>query len=296
MHVIKSITGFGSKGELTPIGNGKAMYATGDIITLIPPYLGEYSCTYQSLLGLMQENNIEKSVLLQTNYVGFQNLYAYEAMNTYPESFLAAGTLDPFCKNKEAIIKHLFDDLKLRVIKMEVSTGSGLMANHDCVNLAEEPMLSLYEMAKAHNLVFVFDIGRPGNECYQIENVYKIAKAYQELTFVICHLTAPQLNDRDILKKNLELLKLPNVYFDLSSLPNNTRTEEYPFPVAQSYIRMAIDIVGSNHLMWGSDAPQAITKWSMKEVISYIMDSSLFTQTEKEDIFYNTASHVYLKK
>ena len=138
VHICEHINGWGSRGELRGLGKGKAIYADGKEFQLFPEYMGDYGVCPEKLLEIMDNHNIEKAVILQGNYLGFQNLYAYETMKKYPDRFIAASTIDPFCQNRELIAKHFFEDLKFKIIKMEVSNTSGLMANHDIISLAEK--------------------------------------------------------------------------------------------------------------------------------------------------------------
>ena len=191
--------------------------------------------------------------------------------------------------------KDLFDDLKIKVIKMEMSNGSGYMANHDTLSLDSELMHEAYKMANEHNLIFVIDIGRPNNNCYQIDNLANAIKKYPSMKFVVCHLTAPQHNQMDILIENMQKLKLDNVYFDIAALPNNTK-QPYPFIEAQEYIRKAIDIVGVDKIIWGSDFPSAMNYCSYKESYDYIENSELFTKEEKNYILYLNAKRVFFNE
>lgn len=291
-HLIGNICGIGSEGELRGIGNGKAQYASGKTIQLIPSQYGDKELTPITLLNVMKENDVEKAICLQGNYAGFQNLYTYEAMKEYPNYIIGAATYDPFFRNKHLVIKNLFDDLGFKIIKMEVSNGSGLMANHSTVNLNGKVMHEVYKNANDRNLIFYIDIGRPGNNCYQVDNLVKVCKKYKNMTFIICHLTAPQHEQLDILKSNMEKLNLPNVYFDIAALPNNTK-QPYPYYEAQEYIRTAIDIIGNDKIMWGSDFPAAMNYSSYKESYSYIENSQILTDEEKENILYNNAYKVF---
>lgn len=294
-HLIGNICGIGSKGELRPIGKGKCQYANGDIIQLIPEIYGDYQLTPEVLIDVLSKNDCEATVCLQGNYAGFQNLYTLDAMKKYPNFINGAGTYDPFSYNKHLIINHLFNDENYKIIKMECSNGSGLMANHATIDLDGDVMNEVYQMANDRNLVFVIDIGRPNNNCYQIDNLCNVCKKYPNMTFVICHLTAPQHNQMDILRDNLNKLNLNNVYFDIAALPNNTK-QPYPFIEAQQYIRLAIDIVGSDKIIWGSDFPSAMNYCSYKESYDYIENSNLFTLEEKQNILYNNARRVYFKR
>ena len=294
-HLIQNICGIGSKGELRPLGKGKAQYASGDIIQLIPEEYGDYSLTAETLIKVLKENDVEKTVCLQGNYAGFQNLYTHESQEKYPDIILGAATYDLTSYNRIRIIENLFDKLKFKVIKMEMSNGSGYMANHDTISLDGDLMHEAYKMANEHNLVFVIDIGRPGNNCYQIDNLANAIKKYPKMKFVVCHLTAPQHNQMNILEENMKKLNFDNVFFDIAALPNNTKGQ-YPFIEAQKYIRKAIDIVGIDKIIWGSDFPSAMGYCSYKQSYDYIENSSLFTDDEKNKILYFNAKRVYFNE
>lgn len=291
MHLIRVVCGLGSEGELAPLGKGKAIYASGKEIQLFPEIYGDMGVTPETLLEVLHEHDVEMGVVLQGNYAGFQNLYPYEASQKYPKRILSAGTYDPFFRNKDKIIHHLFEELQIKLIKMEVSNGSGLMANHPTVDLNGSVMHEVYQMANRLGLLFFIDIGRPGNNCYQIDALAKAIACYPNLKFVICHLTAPQHNQLSLLKENISRLNFPNVYFDIASLPNNTK-QPYPFYEAQEYIRAAIDILGKNKILWGSDFPNAMNYCTYKEAYTYIEESQIFSLEEKECIFYRNAKQL----
>ena len=293
-HLIGTICGIGSEGELAPIGDGKAIYASGKVIQLIPKEYGSTSLTPEVLIEVQKKHQVECSVCLQGNYAGFQNIYTYEAALKYPKQIIPASTYDPFFRNKDKIIEHLFEECNIRILKMEVSNGSGLMANHPTVDLNGEIMHSVYQMAKDHKLLFYIDIGRPNNNCYQVEALATAIKKYPEISFIICHLTAPQHEQMAILEHNLSLLNLPNVYFDIASLPNNTK-QPYPFVEAQTYIRKALDVMGTDKIVWGSDFPAAMNYCSYEQSYRYIEDSTLFTLEEKQAIFYDNMAKLLRK-
>ena len=69
----------------------------------------------------------------------------------------------------------------------------------------------MYTEANKRNLIFFIDIGRPNNNCYQVDNLANAIKKYPNMTFIICHLTAPQHEQMDILKENMTKLNFPKV-------------------------------------------------------------------------------------
>ncbi len=292
-HIIERIAGFGSRGELRPIGNGKARWANGDEIFLIPPQLGSYDFTAESLISLMNEEGVSKAVLLQGSFYGFQNEYSYEATKKYPEKFVSAGTLDPFCKQKNELLQRLLDIMKIRIIKFEVSSGGGLMSYHKDFDLDGEVFNDIFSTIANYGCTLVLDIGSPGMPSFQIEAVRKVAMAYPEMKIVICHLLAPTLNDANKLEESLKKLCLENVWFDLAAIPWNLAPETYPYPTGRKYLKIAKNIVGPEKLIWGSDVPSVITREKYSNLISFITTANIFTDKELEEIFYLNAVDVY---
>lgn len=294
-HVAQYIAGFTSRGELRAVGGGKAQYSSGEIFQMFPPEMGDIGVTPEALLKVMDDNGVEKAVLLQGNWLGFQNEYTNRAVEKYPERFVGAGTYDPFCVNVEAVKKHLFDELKFKIVKFELSNGSGLMANRPPVYLDGTVMNGCYSHAREKGLTVVLDIGRPGNACWQVDSVASVVAKYPEVTFVICHLLAPQRGDTELLKEALNKLTLPNVYFDISSLGHNQKPETYPYPTAVEHLKNAKAIVGADRIMFGSDMPSTLSRDSYAHLKDYIIESGVFTNKELEDVFYNTAQKIYFK-
>ena len=292
VHLVQYICGFGSRGDLRAIGGGKAQYADGSVLNLIPPRLGEYDVTPEKVIALMDEEGVEKAVLLQGNYLGFQNQYSLDAMKKYPDRFQAAVTYDPFCRNKHLILENLFEKQGAKVLKFEVSTGSGLMSAHETVDLAGPMMEEAYEYADQHNLVCVMDIGRYGTASYQIEALREAIKRHPKMKWVVCHVLMPSKGGEAQMEKDLRQLNLENVWFDFAALPANVnRGEAYPYPAAQEVLHRAKAVVGADRLIFGSDIPSTITGEKYSDLVQYA--AQLFTAQELEKVFYDNANLVY---
>lgn len=294
-HIAQYIAGFTSRGELRGIGSGKAQYSTGEIFQMFPPELGDLGVTAEALLKVMDLNGVEKAVLLQGNFLGFHNEFTYEAIKKYPDRFMGAATYDPFCVKVDEIRKRLFGELGFKAVKFELSTGSGLMANRPPVYLDGKVMNDCYRYASENGLTVVIDIGRPRNPCWQIDALSSVAAKYPQVTFVICHLLSPQRSDNELLKQALGKLCYDNLYFDIASLANNQKPETYPYPAAVEHLKTAKAVVGADKLMFGTDMPCTLARDSYKHLKDYIINSSVFTDSELCDIFYNTAEKVYFK-
>ena len=98
-HIFSTISGFGADGELKPLDNGKAVWSNGEIIQLLPPTYEKTEFPISSLLSLMDSNNINKAVLLQGGFLGFDNYGVFEAVKAHKDRIAGAFTVDPFCRN-----------------------------------------------------------------------------------------------------------------------------------------------------------------------------------------------------
>lgn len=294
-HLVQVIAGIGSEGELRYTSKGKARYATGREFQMLPLEYQKGYVTCEDLLKKMDENNVEKAVLLQGNWWGFQNLYSYDAYLKYPTRFKVAVSYDPFSFKKEAIKKHFFEELKIKVCKFELSSGSGTMANHLPFQINNEMMMEEYKYLNDHNCILTIDIGKCHSVSWQIDNLVKICQAFPNLTIVVCHLLACSINDFIILKESLQKLKFRNVFFDLAALTHNLAPDAFPYPQSIKYIKEAIKIVGDDHLLFGSDFPSTLKDETYSNLINYIAECNDLTKKEKENILYNNSNNVYFR-
>ena len=295
-HVAQCIAGFTSRGELRAAGGGYAVYADGQTFKMIPDGMGEYGVTPESLIKVMDKNSVEKAVLLQGQFFGFQNEYTAQAVAKYPTRFIGAGAYDPYCTNVDAIRRRLFKELGFKIVKFELSNGSGLMGYHPRVDVNGDLMRREYAYACDNGLIVTVDIGRPNNPCWQPEALAQAAKDFPDLKFVVCHLLAPQREDNLLLTEALTKLALPNVWFDLSALAANQKPETFPYPTAVEHLKTANLILGAEKLMFGSDMPGCLCRDSYSNLVRYITESGVFNDEELQQILYATADKVYFGK
>ena len=292
-HIAKPIAGYCRRGELRAIGGGKARWANGDVMKLIPDGYGDMDFTAESALRMMDENHVEKTVLVQGSMYGFQNEYTAEAVAKYPNRFTGACTVDPFAKNCMETLNRLTEELHFHSIKFEASSGGGLMGFHNDFALDGPEMTKIYDVIAKKSMTLVLDIGDHTMESYQPMAVANIAKRYPGLRIVVCHLLAPLPKCELVLEQGLKKLKYDNVWFDTAALPNIAAPEVYPYPTSLNAIRMAKEIVGAKHLMWGTDMPMTVTMDSYRHLMDYISTQNIFTDSELEDFYYNNAQEVY---
>ena len=291
-HVFEYLSSYRGEGEIRAIGGGKARWANGQVVSMMPPELGDKGFETETLVKFLKEKGVEKAVLLQGSFYGFHNEYVAEAMQNYPDMFLGAATFDPFASCADQIYERLTHELGFRVIKFETSTGGGLMSIHKTYDLFEvfDPIV---EKIEKNGQVLVLDIGSPGMTSFQPEAVAKLAKKYPKVHMIICHLLAPTLKDEEDLKDALKILSAENIWFDLAAVPFNVKPEVYPYPTGQKYIAMAKEIVGADKLIWGTDVPSVLVHDTYEDLLHFVTESGIFTEKELEGVVYDNAIEAY---
>ena len=295
LHLAKVLAGYCRRGELRAVGGGKAQWGNGDVFQLLPT-TGEYgddSFTAEQALAIMDRNDVERAVLMNGSMYGLQNIYHEELLEKYPDRFCPSCEVDPFMTQHVEMLKRFFEEKHFHLLKIEVSSGGGLMGCHDPFDLSGDRMMEMYKIVEKNHGVVALDVGDIYMESHQTTALFRIADRCPDLKLVVCHLLAPAREKRREWLAELEILKQANVWFDIAAIPKILSPDVYPYPEAVDYLRTAADIVGSDRLMWGTDAPYAATQDSYEHLTDYLTKSDKFTQEELENIYYNNAKKVY---
>ncbi len=289
-HIFSTLSGFGADGELKPLSKGKAIWSNGEVIQLLPEEYEKTEFPLSSLFSVMDSHFIDKAVLLQGGFLGFDNYGVIEAVKKNKDRLRGALTIDPFCRNSDKILGYLLSQ-DIDAFKFEVSTGCGLMGIHPTFPLDGELMYSIYKRLYGKIRTVAFDLGSPGDESHQVDAIKRIAQDFPSMNIVVCHLSSPRRNQDENIKRELETLKRDNIFFDTAALFWKTRAEEYPFETARRYLQYARNIVGAEHLMWGSDMPSTLVQVPLSRQLDY--SKGVFTHKEEEWYFHKTAEKVY---
>lgn len=114
IHLVRALAGSKSQGRLSPLGNGYAIWDNGEIIHLIPEGRGDDNFLAEKYLPVMEQEDIEKAVILQGTLNGYQNYYTYQVVKQYPGKFIGAFAVDPYDDFAMDIVKRHVEDLGFR--------------------------------------------------------------------------------------------------------------------------------------------------------------------------------------
>ena len=123
---------------------------------------------------------------------------------------------------------------------------------------------------------------------------------HPNLRIVIAHLAQPPIDkghdehlDR-LWQDQVLLARNPNLWFDLSSLPAYWNTEDYPYPTARQYLRRAVEVVGAEKIMWGTDVPGLLTSATYPQLLGFVARHCDFLSSgDLEKVLGGNAWRVY---
>ena len=289
-HIYERLTGFGPKGEARAIGGGMVEWATGQREQMLRPEHGDTGFSPEKLIELMDEGGIEHAILLHGSNYGFQNSYTAEAVARYPDRLTGSGTFDPYCAKADAIFTNLTENYGFKNLKFEISQGYGLTGYHPDLDINGKLFDRYFSMCEERDITVTVDTGTWGTDSFQIDGIMDMLSRHKDLTFVVAHSLFPTVSDNHN-EERLEYIKKlsgENVYFDVANL-HLAKDTQY------AYMRQVMDIVGADHMTWGTDCPWVFLLWSYAELVDFVCNSGYFSETELNHLMHDTAARIYQK-
>ncbi len=275
---------------------------------LLPPFNARVEHTPEMLIAHMDWAGVDKAVLLQGPFYGECNAYVAEAAARYPSRLIAAAYIDPWSENSRRVFDDTLADPVFRAVKLECSVATGLFGLHPTASLAAPELAWLWDELERRDLVLVLDLGAIDSRSYQTAAVRAIAAAHPALRVVVAHLGQPNptLETDERLRAlwldQLDLGRLPNVWFDCAALPAYTHpsagagvsAEGFPFTSVARYLREAAERLGPAKIMWGTDLPSLFAHATYRQLLDWARPPLAgFSLAEQDLILGGTAQTVY---
>ena len=161
-------------------------------------------------------------------------------------------------------------------------------------------MAWLWTELEQRHLVLTLDLGAIGSRSYQTAPVRAIAEQHPALRVVVAHLGQPRPTiDTDqalraLWQDQLELGRLPNVWFDCAALPSYATAEGFPFASVARYLLQAVDRLGPSKIMWGTDLPSLFLHATYRQLLDFARRPLAgLAPAELDLILGGNAQHVY---
>ena len=298
-HIFPQVYGNVADGPTRGLGYGHISIGNR-VEQLMPPGGEKTAHTVETLIATLDWAGVERAMLLQGSYYGPCNPYVLEAVARYPERLWGAAFLDPWAPGSREAAAEVLAAPGFRALKLECSVPTGLCGLHPDARLDDAALDWLWAELERRGRVLVLDLGAVRSRSYQTGAVRSLAQRYPALRVVIAHLAQPTPRAEadaalwNLWQEQIDLGRLPNVWFDCAALPAYVAEEGYPFPTAGRYLRTAIERIGSDKVMWGSDLPGMLVHATYPQLVKLgELHTQFLSASERELVMGGNALRVY---
>jgi len=269
-------------------------------IQMLPPLCAAVSFPPEVLIAHMDWAGVDKAMLLQGPFYGNQNPLVLEALRRYPDRLVGAAYLDPWAADARREFDSIAEAQVFRAVKLEFSEPTGLCGLYPDAKLDAPQIAWLWDELEGRGLVVVLDLGGVGSRSYQTTAVRAVAEAHPRLRIVIAHLGQIRpavVADPNLLgqwHEQIDLGRLPNVWFDCASLVAYCAEEEYPYPSAGEFLRRTLDRIGARKILWGTDIPGLLGQLNYRQLVDLGLRHSRFLTPGEQIMFlHGNAARLY---
>ena len=266
-----------------------------------PPALADGRFPCERLLELMDSEGVAQAVLMQNPTIGTINEEVRRAISAYSDRFAGVIQTDPLDPGAPAIIKRFSSSWQC-ALKLEMSQEWGWSGVHPGIKLDGPEMDGLWGAVADLSLVVIIDPGSIGNSGYQVEAIRTIAGANPGISFVLEHLgylEKTQWCDEQARARRQELIQLAlhrNVYLGISAV-GMLLEEPYPCKQSLALLEDAVRLVGASKLLWGTDVPYVLRRYTYRELLDVIRAGvSFLSKDETAAVLGGNASRLFFKR
>ena len=271
----------------------------GGVMTVqgMPEYCVDSEFTADTLVYQMDSYGIEKSVIMVAASSDMNA--SLEGIRKYPDRLVAA-MCPPYTEEIDQFIEKRYEE-GFRVVKIETSSVLGYTHpnRYPDFKFNSEIMKKALKVCGEKKIPFVVDPGKQFSRGYQVEELGEVMQEFPEVHFVICHLGVPfypyTAGSREDVrwKEMLSLAGMENVWFDICAIPNLFKEEEYPYQSGVKLVKDFMEEYGAHKVIWGTDVPTTLVNCTFLQMINLFEKSPLFSEKEKDKMFYGNAEEAY---
>lgn len=262
--------------------NGRSFFLTEEV-QMVPPFMIDGVNSAEVFLSNMNYAQVGGAVVVQEFIDGIQNDYLAKVKSDYPERFFVFGMCDYFKPGFYDTAASLIDS----GFKGIAIPGHRLILSDGRVNLNSPEMMKMFHLMEDKGVILSLCLAENNLQNGEIKEVIEEC---QRLKIAIGHfgmVTAPGWEDQ------IKLALNDNVMIESGGITWLFNKEFYPFNGAVRAIREAIDMVGADKLMWGSDYPRTITAITYKMSYDFILKTNDLTDREKRLFLGENAEKFY---
>lgn len=276
---------------LSPNGSRSTFF--GEEVQMLPPFMIDGQNSAEVFLSNMDYAQVGGAVIVQEIIDGMQNDYLLEVQQRHPNRFFCYAM--PELRKAQRRARGLMDPLQQTSQLLEIGfrglslPGHRLFAPGSEIALNSPEMMEVYKCLEQHN-AFLSMCLYDGD--YHVKQMEEVIQECPDLKVVIGHFG---MVTRPGWQEQIKLARHENVYVESGGITWLFNAEFYPYVGAIRAIREAIDLVGADKLLWGSDYPRTITAITYRMSYDFLMrdPEHLLTDEERQLFLGKNAQRLY---
>jgi predicted TIM-barrel fold metal-dependent hydrolase len=233
-----------------------------------------------TLLQLMKDNGVEKTVIVHVIHYQWDCRYAGDAIKAQRDKFMGVCRVNPTADAAADDLSRWVRDYGFHGVRLSPAAGDA----GDWIN-DRDRMDRIF--GRAVELKIPMCILCPST---RLPDVGKIIERYKDnLDVCIDHMADSPIDNPDELKKLLALAKHPRVFVKISHLWSLSK-EKYPYKDTYDQVKKVYDSFGPKRLMWGTDWPIVEKHCGYAKALALYRDElTFFTAEDRRWILGGTA-------
>jgi len=257
----------GKYGKLEWIKGGRKCF-----LRYMPPTIVDMAWPPEHMLAHMDWVGVDKAVLYQGHIYGRLNDYLADCAKRWPDRFAAMAQIEESRAFEESQLNELRRSMRILGLKglyFEVPKRP---------SIDDERFYPLWDELLNLKVPLVLELGRPSTSEQYLEVVSRTTRVLKKLPDLKAIISVMGSNIRDpkdaeyvdIPEKILNLIKLPNVWYEIGYVLAFDKFDEYPYPLAQKVTREAYEAIGADKLVWGADMPMLMRTCTYRQAIDFV--------------------------
>ncbi|MEN9918911.1 MAG: hypothetical protein RL662_1347 [Bacteroidota bacterium] len=268
--------------KIETMEGGKSHFM-GGVRQMLPPFMIDGQNTAEIFLSNMDYAQVSAAIITQEYIDGLQNDYLWQVQQKYPNRFLCCGMVDArqtgYVEHAKSLILKGFSAIKIPAAR--------LIMPQKRVNLNCDEMMQLFKLIEEKDILLSIDLA---DGAQQVSEMQEVIQEYPNLRIAIGHFG---MVNRPQWQEQIKLARNENVMIESGGITWLFNDEFYPFTGAIWAIKEAIELVGIDKLMWGSDYPRTIVAITYRMSYDFILKSKLLTTSDKAKFMGLNAARFY---
>ena len=267
--------------------NGRSIFL-GEEVQMIPPFIIDGHNTAEVFLSNMDYAQVGAAVVVQEFIDGLQNDYLKTVAQRHPQRFFVCGMAD---YNQPGFFQQARDLILQDGFRGIAIPGHRLLGKP----LTSDEMMQMFRFMEQEGVLLSITLEDGPRQVAQLREVISECP---RLKIAIGHLgmaNPPAINpwENQDWREQIMLARHENVMIETGGITWLYNSEFYPYPTAIRVIREAAELVGMNHLMWGSDYPRTITAITYRMSYDFIVKTNELSTQDKQLLLGENARQFY---